>query len=94
MVHLQVIPDEAHEPIDSNEHVTAQLCDDRDTFTSTVYGSRFVTEDLPTDEMPENEMPKEVAYRMIKDDLSLDGNPILKYVVLLTIGFEFKGKRN
>jgi glutamate decarboxylase len=27
-------------------------------------------------------MPKEVAYRMIKDDLSLDGNPMLKYVAL------------
>ncbi len=26
----------------------------------------------------EGEMPKEVAYRMIKDELSLDGNPMLK----------------
>lgn len=51
-----------------------------DSFTTTVYGSRFAAEDLPKHEMPENEMPKEVAYRMIKDDLSLDGNPMLKYV--------------
>lgn len=50
----------------------------QDTFTSSVYGSKFASEDLPKDEMPENEMPKEVAYRMIKDDLSLDGNPMLK----------------
>ncbi|KAG0648990.1 Glutamate decarboxylase 4 [Hyphodiscus hymeniophilus] len=49
-----------------------------DTFTTTVYGSRFAAEDLPKHEMPESEMPKEVAYRMIKDDLSLDGNPMLK----------------
>ncbi|MBE3043421.1 hypothetical protein IMZ48_12790, partial [Candidatus Bathyarchaeota archaeon] len=41
--------------------------------------SRFAAEDLPKDEMPEGEMPKEVAYRLIKDELSLDGNPILKY---------------
>jgi glutamate decarboxylase len=49
-------------------------------FYSSVYGSRFAAEDLPRDEMPEKEMPREVAYRMIKDDLSLDGNPLLKWV--------------
>jgi glutamate decarboxylase len=27
-------------------------------------------------------MPKEVAYRLIKDELSLDGNPMLKYALL------------
>lgn len=47
-------------------------------FFSSVYGSRFAAEDLPKDEMPDKEMPREVAYRMIKDDLSLDGNPMLK----------------
>lgn len=51
--------------------------------TSSVYGSRFAAQDLPKHEMPEDEMPKEVAYRMIKDDLSLDGNPMLKYVFSL-----------
>lgn len=56
-------------------------------FYSSVYGSRFAAEDLPTDEMPEKEMPKEVAYRMIKDELSLDGNPMLKYVLALVILF-------
>lgn len=49
-----------------------------DEFSTSVYGSRFAAEDLPSHEMPEKEMPKEVAYRMIKDDLSLDGNPMLK----------------
>ena len=52
-----------------------------DDFSTSVYGSKFAAEDLPSHEMPEKEMPKEVAYRMIKDDLSLDGNPMLKYVV-------------
>jgi len=55
-----------------------QLSNDDDCFTTSVYGSRFAAEDLPRFEMPEKEMPKEVAYRMIKDDLSLDGNPMLK----------------
>ena len=65
-----------------------------DTFTTSVYGSKFAAEDLPKDEMPENEMPKEVAYRMIKDDLSLDGNPMLKFVLLLQFSsFESLKKR-
>lgn len=51
---------------------------DEDTFTTTVYGSKYALQDLPKHEMPEKEMPKEVAYKMIKDDLSLDGNPMLK----------------
>lgn len=45
---------------------------------STVYGTRYAAEQLPVHEMPEREMPREVAYRMIKDELSLDGNPMLK----------------
>lgn len=34
--------------------------------------------------MPEREMPKEVAYRMIKDDLSLDGVPTLNLASFVT----------
>lgn len=49
-----------------------------DEFTANVYGSRFAAQDLPRHEMPESEMPREVAYRMIKDDLTLDGTPTLK----------------
>lgn len=51
---------------------------EEDGFYSSVYGTRFATEQLPQTEMPEREMPREVAYRMIKDELSLDGNPMLK----------------
>lgn len=51
-----------------------------DEFSTTVYGSRFAAEDLPSHEMREKEMPREIAYRMIKDELSLDGNPMLKCV--------------
>jgi glutamate decarboxylase len=39
---------------------------DENTFTSSVYGSKFAGKDLPKHEMPEDEMPKEIAYRMIK----------------------------
>jgi glutamate decarboxylase len=55
-----------------------KLASYQDEFTTSVYGSRFAGMDLPRHHMPEGEMPREVAYRMIKDDLSLDNNPMLK----------------
>lgn len=51
---------------------------DDDNYCSSVYGSRFAVQEMPGVEMPEREMPREVAYRLIKDELSLDGNPMLK----------------
>lgn len=64
-------------------NATLHLNSADDSFTTSVYGSRFAGQDLPTTSMPDDEMPKEVAYRMIKDELSLDGNPILKYAAPL-----------
>lgn len=82
MVHLASIASDAQneEPlVKGMKNVNLDLTsDDSDLFTSSVYGSKFAAADLPKNEMPEHEMPKEVAYRMIKDDLSLDGNPMLK----------------
>jgi glutamate decarboxylase len=81
MVHLAAIPskDEETDSISTAlKKVHLQLSNDEDCFTTSVYGSRFAAEDLPRHEMPEKEMPREVAYRMIKDELSLDGNPMLK----------------
>lgn len=79
MVHLSAV----HAGDDAAEQATQKLhnlalaeCDD--TFTTTIYGSRFAQEQLPKHKMPEHEMPRDVAYRMIKDELSLDGNPKLK----------------
>lgn len=66
------------------EKAHLQLADFRDEFTTSVYGSRFAGEDLPRHQMPEERMPREVAYQLIKDDLSLDNNPILKYVYNFT----------
>jgi glutamate decarboxylase len=82
MVHLTSIAkdNEINQPlVDGMKKLDMGASSFGDTFTTTVYGSRFAAEDLPKHEMPECEMPKEVAYRMIKDDLSLDGNPMLKY---------------
>jgi glutamate decarboxylase len=81
MVHLATIPHDGqiNAPlVEGMKKLDMSASTNQDTFTTTVYGSRFAREDLPKHEMPEHEMPKEVAYRMIKDDLSLDGNPMLK----------------
>lgn len=64
-----------------------------DEFSTSVYGSRFAAEDLPAHEMPEKEMPKEVAYRMIKDDLSLDGNPMLNLASFVTTYMEDEAEK-
>lgn len=86
MVHLTIIPkeDDIRDGLDipltsALKAVHLQLANDEDRFTTSVYGSKFAAADLPRHEMPDEEMPKEVAYRMIKDELSLDGNPLLKY---------------
>ncbi|KFY31160.1 hypothetical protein V493_01336 [Pseudogymnoascus sp. VKM F-4281 (FW-2241)] len=55
---------------------------------TSVYASRFAAQDLPKHEMPEGGMPKEVAYRMIKDETSLDGNPMLNLASFVTTYME------
>lgn len=74
MVHLTAVgqPDEAQ------KLAALRLTECIDNYTTTVYGSKYAQEHLPKHTMPEHEMPREVAYRMIKDELSLDGNPKLK----------------
>ncbi|KAL9019794.1 MAG: hypothetical protein Q9185_002938 [Variospora sp. 1 TL-2023] len=59
-----------------------------DEVSASVYGSRFATQELPQHEMPEGEMPKEVAYRLIRDDLSLDGVPTLNLASFVTTYME------
>lgn len=92
MVHLSAINHDHDEGQSSGPagagSVSSQLADkaqsllrlpsDSDEFTTSVYGSRFACEELPRTKMPEDQMPRDVAYRMIKDDLSLDNNPRLK----------------
>jgi len=64
-----------------------------DDFTATVYGSRYAAEDLPKHEMPDREMPPQVAYRMIKDDLTLDGTPTLNLASFVTTYMEDEAEK-
>lgn len=71
------LPDRRKSTVPGLEHILLEAPGD-DEFSTGVYGSRFAAQDLPSHEMPEKEMPRDIAYRMIKDELSLDGNPMLK----------------
>ncbi|KAF2764125.1 glutamate decarboxylase [Teratosphaeria nubilosa] len=62
-------------------------------FTASVYGSRYAAADLPRHEMPDEEMPREVAYRMIKDDLTLDGTPTLNLASFVTTYMEDEAEK-
>ncbi|CAG8975509.1 hypothetical protein HYALB_00012285 [Hymenoscyphus albidus] len=91
MVHLATIPndDVVNKPlVEGMEKLEMAENQMEDQFTTSVYGSKFAARDLPKHEMPEGEMPKEVAYRMIKDDLSLDGNPMLNLASFVTTYME------
>ena len=86
MVHLASVPndDQVNAPlVKGMENVKFQQPSE-DESTASVYGSKFAAEDLPKHEMPESEMPKEIAYRMIRDELSLDGNPMLNLASFVT----------
>ncbi|EGD97765.1 glutamate decarboxylase [Trichophyton tonsurans CBS 112818] len=96
MVHISRVRKDsvAFPPKPLNRVDTLELEEPQDhDFYSSVYGSRFAAEDLPTDEMPEKEMPKEVAYRMIKDELSLDGNPMLNLASFVTTYMEDEAEK-
>lgn len=74
MVHLNTVKNDSQLP----DIQSLNLKSEDDEFSATVYGSRFAAEDLPAHELPDKEMPKDIAYRMIKDELTLDGSPVLK----------------
>ncbi|KAL4808196.1 pyridoxal phosphate-dependent transferase [Aspergillus unguis] len=95
MVHLASIKkDEAIKPLSKRvDSIKLDTTDEDDFSTSTVYGTRFATEHLPYNEMPEQEMPRDVAYRMIKDDLSLDGNPMLNLASFVTTYMEDEAEK-
>ncbi|KAK3315386.1 pyridoxal phosphate-dependent transferase [Apodospora peruviana] len=88
--HKDVVDDKL---LNAVKKVHLELANDEDSFTSSVYGSKFAAFDLPRHEMPEKEMPKEVAYRMIKDELSLDGNPMLNLASFVTTYMEEEAEK-
>ncbi|CAG5149064.1 uncharacterized protein ALTATR162_LOCUS2291 [Alternaria atra] len=81
------------EAIDATTSISLTPDDKADDFTATVYGSKYAAEDLPRYEMPDQEMPPHVAYRMIKDDLTLDGTPTLNLASFVTTYMEEEAEK-
>ncbi|KAL8715574.1 MAG: hypothetical protein Q9220_000910 [cf. Caloplaca sp. 1 TL-2023] len=91
MVHLTSVPNDAAAKrgsiVEGMENIKLQEPGE-DEATVSIYGSHFAAQELPQHEMPEREMPKEVAYRLIRDDLTLDGNPMLNLASFVTTYME------
>ncbi len=58
-----------------------------DALTPT-YGSRWCSEAVPRFSLPENAMLPETAYRVVMDELNLDGNPALNLASFVTTWME------
>lgn len=59
-----------------------------DLLLSPAYGSRAMTESVPKYTLPESEMSPETAYRLIHDELMLDGNARLNLATFVTTWME------
>jgi len=55
---------------------------------TTAYGLRYFDKSIPKYVMPEEGMPAEAAYRLIHDELNLDGNPSLNLASFVTTWME------
>ncbi|KAF1811751.1 glutamate decarboxylase/sphingosine phosphate lyase [Eremomyces bilateralis CBS 781.70] len=64
-----------------------------DAATVPVYGSHYASQDLPKYEIPDEAMPREIAYRMIRDELTLDGTPTLNLASFVTTYMEDEAEK-
>ncbi|PLB50783.1 glutamate decarboxylase [Aspergillus steynii IBT 23096] len=81
MVHLSRVRKAKHphrEPEESGDTSSAPY----------VYATHYAAEELPEHEIAEREMPAAVVKRMIQDELSLDGNPLLNLASFVTTYME------
>ncbi|RIB14562.1 pyridoxal phosphate-dependent transferase [Gigaspora rosea] len=71
----------------------AHLDKEKEAFSTSVYGSRWDIEPIPKYSLPDNEMPAKIAYKLIRDDLQLDGNPVLNLAAFLTTYMEEEAEK-
>ncbi|CDS05122.1 Putative Glutamate decarboxylase [Lichtheimia ramosa] len=79
----------------SNAISHARLSGDQadENHNTTIYGTRWAAEEIPRYDMPKEEMPSNVAYRLIKDELALDGNPALNLASFVTTFMEEEAEK-
>ncbi|CAG8728419.1 41642_t:CDS:10 [Gigaspora margarita] len=86
MVYLSRLISDSH--LDKEKEVHGS-----EAFSTSVYGSRWDIEPIPKYSLPDNEMPAKIAYKLIRDDLQLDGNPVLNLAAFLTTYMEEEAEK-
>lgn len=61
--------------------------------SASTYSNRYFREEVPKYALPEESMSAEVAYRLIRDELNLDGNPDLNLASFVTTWMEPEADR-
>ena len=56
--------------------------------SQSVYATHWARQSIPRYELPLNEMPPRAAYQFIRDELALDGNPLLNLASFVTTFME------
>ncbi len=64
-----------------------------DSVLTPAYGGRYMREPVPKFSLPENEMDADSAYRLIHDELMLDGNARLNLATFVTTWMEPQAER-
>lgn len=63
-----------------------ELC--MDDYLTSIYGSRWSSEPIPKNEIPEHQLSPDVAYRIVSDEMNLNGNPALNLATFVTTWME------
>lgn len=61
---------------------------DEATVVEPTYGTRYLDRPVPRYELPDASMPARVAYRMVHDEMNLDGNPTLNLATFVSTWME------
>lgn len=60
------------------------MSQDGKDFLSPTYGGLWDIEPIPKNELPQNSLDPRVAYRLVADEMGLDGNPLLNLATFVT----------
>jgi glutamate decarboxylase len=64
-----------------------------DSVHTPTYSDRYFVQDVPKRRLPDGPMPADAAYRLISDELNLDGNPALNLASFVTTWMEPEAQR-
>ncbi|KAL2870143.1 pyridoxal phosphate-dependent transferase [Aspergillus lucknowensis] len=81
MVNLSRVTQESHTHRSRREKRDTSV---QSTQYAGIYGTRYAAEELPLYVMNQHGMPADVAHQLVRDELSLDGNPLLNMASFVT----------